>query len=127
MFHYLPADYRLLNCLITTLFKNDQNSVFYRNSANTPTKDQENEFDDFEHNSNDETSENENVSTSTEDVISDSPKDSFSVLTERLDTLQNFFLNEISDIKAEIKNNCNQKTSTDISAANNENAEFVQN
>lgn len=48
-------------------------------------------------------------------------------MTERLDTLQNFFLNKISDIKAEIKNNCNQKTSRDISAANNEKVEFVQN
>ena len=28
---------------------------FFRNSANTPTKDQENEFDDFEHNIDDET------------------------------------------------------------------------
>ena len=46
---------------------------------------------------------------------------------ERLDTLQNFFLNKISDIKAEIKNDCNQKTSRDISAANNEKVEFVQN
>ena len=31
-----------------------------------------------------------------------SPKDSFLVLTERLDTQQNFFLSEISDIKTEI-------------------------
>ena len=48
-------------------------------------------------------------------------------MTERLDTLQNFFLNEISNIKAEIKNNCKQKTSRDTSTANNEKVEFVQN
>ena len=38
-----------------------------------------------------ETKENKKVSTSTEESISNSPKDSFSVLAERLDTLQNFF------------------------------------
>ena len=69
------------------LFKNDKNSLFIRNSANTPTKDQENEFDDFNNNADNETSQNANVFTSTEESISDSPKDRFSVLTERLDTL----------------------------------------
>ena len=44
---------------------------FIRNSANTPTKDQVNKFDDFDHSTDDETSENENASTSTEESISD--------------------------------------------------------
>ena len=50
-----------------------------------------------------ETKENEKSFTLTNKNINDSPKDSFSVLVERLDTLQNFFQSEISDIKAEIK------------------------
>ena len=81
-------------------------------------KDQENEFDSFDHNTDDETNENENGSTSTKESMSDSPKDNFSVLAERLDTLQNFFLSEIFDIKAEVKNNCNEKTLKEISAGN---------
>ena len=102
--------------IIGLLFKNDRNLLFIRNSANTPTKDHENKFDDFDHNTNNKTSKNENVSTSTEETINDSLKDSFSVLPERLDNLQNFFLSEIFDIKSEIKNNCNQKISKDVSA-----------
>ena len=76
-----------INTLVTTglIFKNDRNSLFIRNSANTLTKNQENEFDDFGHYTGDETSQNENVSTSTEESINYSPKDSFSVLAERLD------------------------------------------
>ena len=50
-----------------------------------------------------ETKENEKSFTLTNKNINDSPQDSFSVLVERLDTLQNFFQSEISDIKAEIK------------------------
>ena len=50
-----------------------------------------------------ETKENEKSFTLTNKNTNDSPKDSFSVLVERLDTLQNFFQSEISDIKAEIK------------------------
>ena len=78
-----------INSLVNTglSFKDDRNSIFIKNSANAPTKDQENEFDDFDHNADDETSENKNVSTSTEENINDSPKDSFSVFEERLDTL----------------------------------------
>ena len=36
-----------INTLVTTglLFKNDRNSLFIRNLTNTPTKDQENQFD----------------------------------------------------------------------------------
>ena len=49
--------------------------------------------------------------------------ENFSVLTERLDTLQNFFLSEISDIKVEI----NQKTSKEISTGNDEKFELLQN
>ena len=89
--------------------KNNKNSLFTKNSAKTPTKNQENKLDDFDHNTNDETSENENVSTLTEENISDKPKDNFSLLAERSDTLENFFLSEISNVKAEIKNGCNQK------------------
>ena len=44
-------------------------------------------------------------------------------MTERLDTLQNFFLSEISDIKVEI----NQKTSKEISTGNDEKFELLQN
>ena len=78
-----------INILVNTglLFKDDRNSIFIKNSTNTPTKDQENEFEDFDHNADDEASENKNVSTSTEENINDSPKDSFSVFEERLDTL----------------------------------------
>ena len=56
-----------IDTIVTTgfLFKNGRNLLFIRNSANAPTKDQENKFDDFEHNTNDETSKKENVSTST--------------------------------------------------------------
>ena len=92
-----------INTSVTSglLFKNDKNSLFIRNSANTLTKDQENEFDGFDHNTDDEASENKNIYASTEKNINDCPKDSFSVLAERLDTLQNFFLSEISDIKTE--------------------------
>ena len=82
-------------------FKNDKNSLFITNSTNTPTENQENKFDDIDHNTNDETSETENVSISTKESISDSPKDSFSVSAEKVDTLHNFFLSEISDIKGE--------------------------
>ena len=66
---------------------------------------------------NDEASENENISTSTEESLYVNPKDSFS------DTVQNFFLSEISDINAEIKNNCNQETSKEISAGIDEKIE----
>ena len=105
-----------IDTLVTTglLFKNDRNLLFIRNSANTPTKDQENKFDDFDHNTNDETRKKKNVSISTEESISDSSKGSFPGLAERLDALQNFFRSEISDVKAKIKNNCNQKISKDI-------------
>ena len=117
-----------INTLVTTglLFKNDKNSFFIRNSANTPTKDQENEFNGFDHNTDNEASENENISKSTGENINNCPKDSFSVLAERLDTLQNFFLTEISDIKDEIKNKCNQKTSKEISIGNDEKIELLQ-
>ena len=71
---------------------------------------QDNQFDSFDDNTDDEPSESENSSTSTEENINDSPKDSLLVLAERLDTLQNFFLSEISDINAEIKKKCNQMT-----------------
>ena len=68
---------------------------------------------------NDEASENENISTSTEESLSVSPKDSFS------DTGQNFFLSEISDINAEIKNNCNQETSKEICSGIDEKIELL--
>ena len=56
-----------INTLLTTglLFKNDRNSLFIRNLANTQTKNQENLFDDLEHSIVDGTFENENISTST--------------------------------------------------------------
>lgn len=56
-----------INTLVTTglLFKNDRNSLFIRNLANTQTKNQENLFDDLEHSIVDGTFENENISTST--------------------------------------------------------------
>ena len=95
--------------------------------ANTPTKSKENEFEGFDHNTDDKASENENSSTLTEGNINNCPKDSFSDLAERLDTLQSFFLSEISDIKAEIKNKCNQKTSKEISAGNDEKIKLLQN
>ena len=55
-----------INALVTTglILKNDRNSLFTRNSVVIPTMDQENEFNEFDHNTDDETSENENVSTS---------------------------------------------------------------
>ena len=83
-----------ISTLVTTglLFKNDKNSLFIRNSANKPTKDQKNEFDSFDHNTDNEASENENSSISTKENTNDSPKDSFSNLVERLDSLQNFLL-----------------------------------
>ena len=109
------------------LSKNDNNSLFIRKSVNTPTNDQENELDDFDHNTDDETSENKYGSTSTEESISNSTTDSVSVLSRRLDTLQNFFLNEISDIKVEIKNNCNQKISKEITTGHEEKTELLQN
>ena len=71
---------------------------------------QDNQFDSFDDDTDDEASESENSSTSKEENINDSPKDSLLVLAERLDTLQNFFLSEISDINAEIKKKCNQMT-----------------
>ena len=116
-----------IKTLVTTglLFKNDKNSLFIRNFANTPTKDQENQFDSFDQNTDDEASENENSSTLTEENINDSPKDSFSILAERLDTMQNFLLSEISDIKAETKNKFNQMTSKQISAGHDEKAELL--
>ena len=46
---------------------------------------------------------------------------------ERLDPLQNFLLSEIFDIKAEMKNKCNQMTSKEISAGNDEMIELLQN
>ena len=81
-----------ISTLVTTglLFKNDKNSLFIRNSANKPTKDQKNQFDSFDHNTDNEASENENSSTSTKENANDSPNDSFSNLVERLDSLQNF-------------------------------------
>ena len=83
-----------ISTLVTTglLFKNDKNSLFIRNSANKPTKDQKNQFDSFDHNTDNEASENENSSTSTKENTNDSPNDSFSNLVERLDSLQNFLL-----------------------------------
>ena len=118
-----------MNTLVTMglLFKNDKKSLFIRNSVNIPTKDQGNQFDSFDHNTDDEASENENSSKSTEENINDSPKDSFSILAERLDTLQNLLLSKISDIKAEMKNKCHQMTSKEINAGNDENIELLQN
>ena len=50
----------VINTLVTTelLFENYRNSLFIWNSANTPTKDQENKFDDFDHSTYYETNEN---------------------------------------------------------------------
>ena len=50
------------------------------------------------------------ILTTIEKDQSDNPKDSFSVSADKLDTWQNFFLIEISDIKAEIKNKSLQKS-----------------
>ena len=72
------------------IFSNDVNSLIIKNSASTTTKDQENDFDDFDHNTDEETSENETGSTFNEENISYSPKYNFSILAERLDTLRNF-------------------------------------
>ena len=118
-----------INTLITPrfLFKNDRNSLLIKNSANALTKDQINESDGFDHNTNGQASKNENSSASTEENKNDYLKDPFSVLMERLDTLQKFFLNEVSDINAEIKNICNQTTSTEISAGNDEETQPLQN
>ena len=77
--------------------------------------------------SDDEASENENSSTLTEENKNDTPKDSFSILAEKLDTLQNFLLSEISDIKAEMKNKCNQMTSKEISSGNDKKVVLLQN
>ena len=44
-----------------------------------------------------------------------------------LDSLQNFFLSEITDIKAEIKNICDPKTSKETSVGNEEKIELLQN
>ena len=104
-----------------------KNHFSSRNSTNTPTKDQENQFDSFDNNTDDEASENENSSASTEENINDSPKDSFSILAGRLDTLQNFLLGEISDIKAEMENKYNQMISKEISAGNDKKIELLQN
>ena len=41
--------------------------------------------------------------------------------------MQNFFLSEIPNIKAKIKNNCNQKTSKGISSRKDEKIELLQN
>ena len=104
-----------------------KNNFSSRNSTNTPTKDQENQFDIFDNNTDDEASENENSSTSTEENINDSPKDSFSILAGRLDNLQNFLLGEISDIKAEMGNKCNQVILKEISADNDKKIGLLQN
>lgn len=58
--------------------------------------------------------------------ISDSPNNSFSILVERLYTLQNFLLSEISDIKAEMKKKCNQMASKEISAGNDKKLSFCK-
>ena len=49
IYHNRGEEEEEINSLVTTgsLFDNDRNSLFIRNSANTPTKDQENEFDDL--------------------------------------------------------------------------------
>lgn len=59
------------------LFKNGKNSLFIRNSINAPMKDQEKEFNGFDHNTDDGASENENSSTPTKENMNDNPKDSF--------------------------------------------------
>ena len=89
---YLSDFEEEINTLVTTglIFSDDGNSLIIKNSASTTTKDQENEFDDFDHNTDEETSENENGSTLNEENISYSPKYNFSILAERLDTLRNF-------------------------------------
>ena len=89
-------------------------------------EDQENEFDDFDHNTIDDTSENEYVSTSTEESISNW-KITFQLWRKDQIPLRNFFLCEISDIKAEIKSDCNWKTSKDIAACDDEKIELLQN
>ena len=50
------------------------------------------------------------ISTPVEKDQSASLKDNLSVLADKLDTLQNFFLAEISDVKVKIKNKSLQKT-----------------
>ena len=81
-----------------------------RTSTNTLKKNHEsNEL--LEHFTDAESSGNESqrtadlqISTPIERDQSLKPKDNLSVLTDKLDTLQNLFLTEISDIKAETKN-----------------------
>ena len=89
-------------------------------------EDQENEFDDFAHTTIDDANENEYVSTSTEESISNW-KITFQLWRKDQIPLHNFFLCEISDIKAEIKSDCNWKTSKDIAACDDEKIELLQN
>ena len=72
------------------------------------------------------TSEYENSSISTKENICDSPNNNFSIFVERLYTLQNFLLSEISDIKAEMKKKCNQMASKEISAGNDKKLSFCK-
>ena len=107
-----------INTLVSTgmLHKNDNNTLFMWTLANTSKKDHEpNKLSD--HFINAESSGNKSqrtadleISTPVEKDQSASLKDNLSVLADKLDTLQNFFLAEISDVKVEIKNKSLQKT-----------------
>ena len=99
-----------------TLYKNNKNSLFIGTLSNTAKKDHKpnelsDHFTDAESNGNESQMTTDlEILTTIEKDQSDNPKDTFSVSADKLDTWQNFFLIEISDIKAEIKNTSLQKS-----------------
>ena len=104
------------------LHSNDDDSIVINNFLNAPTKEQTIVNKESEKNSgiNDTTK-----SSPANDIIQ--PNEDTSALANRIETLQNFFLHEISDLKSEMKNmhECNKINDSHVEC--NKRMELIKN
>ena len=113
---------------IATLFEagmlhsNDNDSIFINNVLNAPTREQTIVNKESEENSDiDDTTK----SSPANDIIQ--PNEDTSALANRIETLQNFFLHEISDLRSEMKNmhECNKTNDSHVEC--NKRMELMEN
>ena len=107
---------------IRMLHSNDNDSIFINNVLNAPTKEQTIV--------NKESEENSGINDTTKispanDIIQ--PNEDTSALANRIETLQNFFLHEISDLRSEMKkmHECNKTNDSHVEC--NKGMELIKN
>ena len=107
---------------IRMLHSNDNDSIFINNVLNAPTKEQTIVSNESEENSD---INNTTKISPANDVIQ--PNEDTSALANRIETLQNFFLHEISDLRSEMKNmhECNKTNDSHVEC--NKRMELMEN